>query len=232
MPGRRDRDTLDINDVADAALRKNIFREFGKDLSSSIRSGYQTDVPGSIARLMEKAFRAGLALGSDPSFEPTKKSDTRPITDMDVPSLPRQQLAYIRIALGIDPYGRVPARPQPTRPEALVVFMRPRDPGLPSTMSRDGWFHVGGVDAEGLSNKVVNPYIKLGLYDEPFEVGGGWRIAVMTEWGYELMLKGRTNGPKDRSPGTSSTYSAYRALIGDDPWVVVQRAGKLLGLTK
>lgn len=222
------REAFDLDDISDAAVRKNIFREFGKDLSASIRSGRQTDAPGAVARLMEQAFRAGLALGADTAFKPTDKDDARVVTDMNVPSLPREQLYIIRMSLGIDPFGRGGSRTGKCRSEALVMFMRPRDRRLPSTMSRDAWLHVGRVSADGLSSKVVNPLIKMGLYEEPWETQGEWRIAFMTEWGFELMVTGQTSGVKQRHEGGSSTYEEYSRLVGQDRWAVVQRAGKEL----
>lgn len=228
MRDRRDiKNPLDLNEISDSALRKNVFRELGKDLSRKLKDGYTTDGPGSIARLMEMAFKAGVELGSDPNFSPTATDRKRRMTDMDVPSLPREQMYRIRMALGIDAlHGR---NLRELNPQAMVMFMRPKLRGLPSSMSRDGWLCVGTYDSEGLSNKVVNPYLKLGLYTEDYKLGDdGWRIVVLSEWGFELMLTGETSGMEARSPGTSSTYKMFREALGDDPLELVRSAGATL----
>jgi hypothetical protein len=223
------REPLDLDDMTDAALRKNIFRELGRDLSHSIKNGYSTDTPGEIARLMEKAFKAGLLLGANPEFDPTQKDSKRPMTEMDVPSLPRQQLYMIRLALGIDVSGNRRTSP-PTSSEALVLIMRPKHPGLPSTLSKDEWLIPFGYKMDGLSNKVVNPLIKLDLYRSPVDIGGGWKVTFMTEWGYELFTTGQTQGLEARKPGSSSTATEFQKLIGNDLNDLFRRAGRKLGV--
>ncbi|MCS4089095.1 hypothetical protein [Rhizobium sp. BK176] len=101
MPTRRNlSDPLDLGEIAEASLRKNVFRELGRELSYEIKQGYNTDAPGSIARLMEKAFKAGLELGADPSFSATQRTAKRVMGEIDIPSLPRQQIYLIRLAMG------------------------------------------------------------------------------------------------------------------------------------
>lgn len=224
------KEPLELVEISDSSLRKNVFREIGRDLSSCIKAGVVTDTPGEIARLMEKAFRAGLELGADPRFDANQKTPRRTMTDMDIPSLPRDQIYFIRHALGID--GRqVERRFRETPAEALVLIMRPKIPGLPSTLSRDEWLLPHGF-GDPLSNKVVNPLIKLGLYHEPQELGHGWKVSFMSEWGFELLTTGKTRGMDDRRTGTSSTVEQYLELVGDDFDDLFQRAGRQLGIFK
>ncbi|MCS4089096.1 hypothetical protein FHT76_000685 [Rhizobium sp. BK176] len=110
--------------------------------------------------------------------------------------------------------------------------MRPKHPGMPSTISRDEWLIPLGYDRKGLSNKVVNPLIKLGLYSTPYELNGGWKVTFMTEWGFELLTTGQTRGLDDRVSGTSSTAKQYQSLFGDDINDLFRRAGRKLGVIK
>lgn len=79
-------------------------------------------------------------------------------------------------------------------------------------MSRDNWFPgKGSFLRDPSSNKVINPLLKLGLLERrDFE--GGAVAAILTEWGYELLFTGKTSLPKDRIPGSSSTYPRYLLL--------------------
>lgn len=224
---RRQNDPLDLAEISDANLRKNVFREIGRDLSYH----GSTDMPGAIARLMEKAFKAGLKLGTNPNFSPYQKDTNRPMTEMDIPSSPRKKLFLIRVVLGADNLTRN-RPPKKLVSEALVLIMRPRRPGL-SIITRDEWLLPCEFKKDGLSNRVVMPLIKLGLYTTPHDLAlPGWKATFVTEWGFELLMTGQTRGLTDRKPGKSSTWSQYRNLMGDDLDDLLKRAGRTLGLIK
>lgn len=69
-------------------------------------------------------------------------------------------------------------------------------------------------DMKTYSNKSILPLVKLGLMAQPRNLGGGWRATYLTEWGFELLVTGRTSGPDSRPEGKSSTYRLYRKLLG------------------
>jgi len=106
MLRRYARDPLDLDEMADAERRKMVFRELGRELSQSIRERALTDTPGTVARLLEKAFRAGVELGREQDFD-IKETDTRrDITDIDVPPRPRERLNEFRMALRVPVWDR------------------------------------------------------------------------------------------------------------------------------
>lgn len=238
MSVRRDwRDKLDPVELADVDLRKSIFREMANDFLRSVKHGVVTDRPGSIARMMEQAFKAGaLAAKVDADFD-SRDRLKRPLTEMDIPSLAREALRWFRYALGggwnLDNFYQpadtlnIGNGAEPFRPEALVLFMRPKMRGLPSTMTKDEWYLSLPYDKETFSNKVVGPLEKAGLL-KTSDLERGWRIGFVTEWGFELLTTGQTSFPEYRKQGASTTFSAYRELIGRDP---VRLAVKALKLT-
>ncbi|MCS4089310.1 hypothetical protein [Rhizobium sp. BK176] len=174
--------------------------------------------------MMEKAFRAGLELGADPSFSPTQRDQHRPMTDLDVPPLPRRQMQYIRWAMG-DSYDETPIVTGDPKPETLVLIMRPGN-----SYVRDEWLCVDCYAPNGLSNKVVNPLIKLGLYAKALDIGNGWKVTFLTEWGFELLVTGKTKGLDGRIDGSSSTFERYAKLLGNDLNALFRRAGRNLNI--
>lgn len=226
MSRRRWKEKLEPAEAADADLRKATFRDMANDFLWDLKHGIITDRPGSIARMMEQAFKAGvLAARSDPTFD-SKDRLKRSLTDMDVPSLARDALKWFRYALGggfgiHDFYKPVETldlgKTEPFRAAGLVVFMRPKIAGLPPTLTKDEWFLWNGHSKQTFSNKVIGPLGKAGLLNivGPDEVGR--RLAVVNEWGFELLVTGRTSFPEDREPGTSGTYAVYQKLMHGTP---------------
>lgn len=227
MPRIDFRDCIDASSVADPELRKNVFREMARDFTQEWKEGGVTDRPGTIARMMEAAYRAGLeaprqAMQAGPARTP-RRSTPRRFTDMDVPSFPRDRLFNLRLWM----FGASPMRDPDNRYPAngthephsgqLALVMRPALPGYPSSVSRDEWMlaSFGPGKGETFSNKAVLPLIKLGLYQATEPMEGGWRFATLTEWGFELLATGGTTMPDERMPGRSSTYERYRAAAGD-----------------
>jgi len=105
-------------------------------------------------------------------------------------------------------------------PSALFLILRPGHPGFPG-ISKDDWLLHNGYDGHyELSNKDVSPLIKMGLLLEPFELGNVWKVTGLTEWGFELITRGRTSGPDNRSPGRSSTIAKYRRLMAGPPYAL------------
>lgn len=243
MTRRTWKDRMDPAEAADADLRKSIFREMANDFISDLKHGMITDRPGSIARMMEQAFKAGaLAAQADRTFD-SKDRLKRPMTEQDIPSLARDALRWFRYALGSDCGWNIDHFAEPAerfasiahdprlRSEALVLFMRPKIPGLPSTMTKDEWLLWLGHSEHTFSNKVAGPLEKAGLLSVGEPESNGWRVAFITEWGFELLVTGRTSFPEDRRPGASSTFASYRKLVQRDPgpMELAAKALKLMG---
>lgn len=221
------RDRIDASRVQDPALRKNVFREMARDFTQAWKDGVITDRPGTIARMMEAAYRAGLeaprqSMQAGVPRTPGRNAPRR-FTDMDVPSFPRDRLYNLRLWMfgassGRDPDGLYPANgTHEPHSGQLALVMRPAAPGFPSTISRDEWMLAShhGKGRETFSNKAVLPLVKLGLYQATEPMEGGWRFALLTEWGFELLATGETAMPDERVPGRSSTYGRFRAAAGD-----------------
>ena len=209
MAYRDYRSQLDPSETGDPALRRNVFRAMASDFLSSAKEGAVTDRAGSIARMMEAAFKAGQA--STPTLAAKGKAPPRrTITDMDIPPLPRRELTLLRIILFGEYEGHAGRDPEPVQ---LALWMSPKVPGFPSTLSSDRW-RVPGSGTRGFSNKTVLPLVKAGLYEATGADGEGYRYARLTEWGYELLATGRTAHEEGRRPGTSATYRSYAALVG------------------
>lgn len=190
-----------------------------------------TDRPGTIARMMEAAYKAGLNAASYRPSDTTAGQARRParFTEMDVPSLPREQMSSIRLWLfrSREPWNGSDGSRDPGK-EQLALVMRPKVPGLPSTVSRDEWMLASYGKCQTFSNKAILPLVKLGLYKATEPDANGWRFAVLTEWGFELLATGQTALADDRTPRSSSTFDRYMACVGDRE--VVKAAAVALGL--
>lgn len=205
MRHRDYRDQIASEDVRDPALRKNIFREMARDFTAMMKEGGITDRPGTIARMMEAAYRAGLETPRDAETAVSRSTRAahrpRMFTDMDVPSFPRDRLEELRLWLfGSSPYGdRGDGYPlngwKDPGHEQIVLFMRPAHPGMPASVSRDEWMLAIDGGHRGFSNKGILPLVKLGLYEASEPDGNGWRFAILTEWGFELLATGSTSPP-------------------------------------
>lgn len=238
MRHRDYRNPIASEDVRDPALRKNVFREMARDFIAMMKEGGITDRPGTIARMMEAAYRAGLETPRDAETAVSRSTRAahrpRMFTDMDVPSFPRDRLEELRLWLfGSSPYGDrgdgypLNGRKDPGH-EQIVLFMRPAHPGMPASVSRDEWMLAIDGGHRGFSNKGILPLVKLGLYEASEPDGNGWRFAILTEWGFELLATGSTSPPEARVPGASTTAARYRTCVGDGR--VVHAAANALGL--
>ena len=203
---RDHRSPVDPAEMDDPALRRNVFRAMASDFLACAKEGAVTDRAGSIARMMEAAFKAGQSAA--PSLGPKAgAARRREITDMDIPSLPRRELFTLRLIL----FGsRSDRHPEPIQ---LALWMSPKVPGFPSEMSSDRWRVPGNQIGDGFSNKTVLPLVKAGLYEATEPDDEGYRYARLTEWGYELLAKGRTAHEQVRQQGHSTTYRTYAALV-------------------
>jgi hypothetical protein len=226
---------LSPEEMADPTLRKNVFRALGRDLSYEIRHGMTTDAPGAIARLMEKAFKAGQEAKLQAVEAAGKASRHRDVTEMDVPSFPRSQLYMLRLVLGLptEPVEGMPPRDgRNLEATGLILLKKPAVPGFPATVTRDQWLSTGMLRKDGLSNKAVLPLVKMGLLDEPLDLNQGWQVTYITEWGFELLACGRTSSISNRHPGTSTTFKIYRDLLGERPRDLLLKAGREIGIVK
>lgn len=218
------KDWPDPSDVLDPALRKNVFRAMARDFTGIMKTGLVTDRPGTIARMMEAAYRAGLGTPRDADVAASGVDQgadhPRRFTDMDVPSFPRQCLRDLRSWLfDASPYDGKGGYPrngskEPGQ-EQITLVMRPGIRGMPSRLSRDEWMLAVDDGRRSLTNKAILPLVKLDLYRATVPHTNGWRCAVLTEWGFELLATGETAMPDARGEGTSSTASRYRACVGN-----------------
>lgn len=209
------RDPLDPEEMQDASLRKNVFRAIAKDLTSSMKAKVVTDAPGEIARLMEKAFKAGLAShGLDPSLSSTTSNTDRRMTDRDLVPSALQAFKQMRI----QGQGKGRAHPHGFPPHAALIMI-PRRKHPFSEETKENWYFATRHDGNPyiFSSKAIGPLIKAGLV-ESFDVPNGTKLARFTEWGFELLVTGSTELPVNREKHRSTTVREWAALLQGDVW--------------
>lgn len=206
------KDTLSLQDLTDSGLRRALFTDMSKALSGEIARGVCEDGPSSIAKLMERAFQTGVAMRGTPDLSEPKNDVRRSLTEADLPPSLRKQLYKFRLLLGFGLDGSI--RRDPTV-RGMVLVMLPRHPGYSNETRRDEWFSPILKNSVPFSLNAINQLVGLGLYERPQELNGGWLVTIMTEWGFEFLTTGKTCDLKDRTPGSSGTYEAFRSLMGD-----------------
>ena len=210
----KDRVKLLPFEMRDPKTRKSVFREAGKTYTKW--ESELTDRPGTIARLMEMAFNAGVAhsSGASPTVETNADITATRMHDIDVPSLSREILGdFRRYQVGLRSDGAPPKLEQ----YALVLE---RGSGVPGRLGRDRWLECGSRNDRSRSTKAVGPLLKLGLFEDitlAFPDGTEADGIIMTEWGMELLLTGATAKPQHRQDGRSTTYLCTRPLKGHLP---------------
>ncbi|XOK13272.1 hypothetical protein ACI6PO_15665 [Agrobacterium tumefaciens] len=193
--------------------RKAVFREAGKIYTKVERD--LTDRPGSIARLMEMAFKAGVAhAGEATSMDVATGSVSEKMHDIDVPSLSREVLHDFRRYL-------VGLRSDDTLPK-LEDYALILEQGLNvrGRKQQDRWVGSDLKSDRFHSKKAVGPLVKLGLFENAtFELSDGSFAegVVTTEWGIELLLTGATAKNGNRQEGGSTTHRTYVALREHQP---------------
>lgn len=183
---------LDLDEIRDVDLRKSIFRAMAKEL---LRSA-PVDKAASVARLMEKAFKAGFDLARTDQAATTTDRLLRKMTEMDLPSLSRNHLSKLRLMVfgssGWDlPPGGDPGAGDPGRVFYLWI--------VPNVVFPAGrWRAVEeDLDIYDTSEKTLGPFIKLGLMKE--FMSNGNRFCFLTEYGYELLRTGETSLPDEQN---------------------------------
>ncbi|CAH1690953.1 conserved hypothetical protein [Hyphomicrobiales bacterium] len=207
------KDKIEAADIADAGRRKNVFRAMAKDFLLAKREGVITDGPGSIARMMEQAYKAGLAGAKlDLSVGPAASSAPARVTEIDLPATSRESLSYLRRHL-FDAWAIEDIRHLP-EPGRLFVFKRPQLDGLAASLTRDEWLvYWLGDDPRGVSNKAFLPMIRAGLFEYVRGVlRGGWDVVRLTERGYELLRTGDTCSLEGYRPGTTRTAREWAKI--------------------
>jgi hypothetical protein len=235
-------DPFDLNRLPVPYLRKSIFREHARQLMSERTRGLHLDTPGEIANLMERAYKAGMQLGSNPAVALGSSKALRTIekvqppqtgqvilTDAALPALAKRELSHFNLAVGCD---RDHVRRWDANPEGLVLIMRPAIPGLPTTKSRDQWFYINSGGSFGWSNKVIVPLVRLGLYETPRDLRHGWKVTYMTEWGFEFFSTGSTVPLENRTPGASGTYDRFASVAVGDRRELFLTVAKKMGFLK
>jgi hypothetical protein len=203
---RRYNDKLDPTEIQDTDLRKSVFRAMTKDFLECNRSKAVTDAPGTLARMMEQAYKAGMDVArSDSSATPTDRL-VRQMSLHDLPSLTQGVIRNLKYLLfGSETHAHEPDA------KHLWAFMTPRDPHFP-TLSKDEWRVAYRKDSP-FSDKAFGPLLKAGLYEIREITLATFRVAVLTEWGFEFMAIEKTSFPEDREIGGSSTYHRYQLLL-------------------
>jgi hypothetical protein len=204
------KDTLSLQDLTDAGLRRTLFEEMSKTLSGKIARGACDDGPGSIARLMERAFQTGLAMRGATDLKEPKDDAWRPLRETDLPSSLRKQLYKFRTLLG---FGLDGLRLRDPTARGMLLVMPPRRPGYPNENRRDEWFSPILKWSVPYSLNAINQMVGFGLFERPQELRGGWMMTTMTEWGFEFLTIGETRHLNDRTPGSSLTYGAFKSLM-------------------
>jgi len=209
------KDSLSLQDLTDAVLRKSLFRDMSKALCSEIARGACQDGPGSIAKLMERAFQTGWAMRAVPGLGQQRDDFALPMKEADLPSTLLRQLYKFKLLVGLGTDGSV--RREPT-PKGMVLLKFPHGGG-----GRDEWVSPVLKRNSPFSLKVISQMIQFGLYERPSGLEDGWTITCMTEWGFELLTTGATSGMRDRVPGSSTTYDVFKSLTENvTPFDVVQ----------
>jgi hypothetical protein len=205
---------FDRDQMADVVLRKSAFRREAKEYLAGLK--YMADRPGSLARLLEQAFKAGQAASPDAApMRGKPNARTRRMTEDDLPSLTRQMLYSLRSGMFgsgyVDEPGEGVAR-------SFVALYSPGETfrGVPVPRAGAGWSYLRTHGRRDLASaKWFGPLVKAGLFDE--HDFGPLRIAILSEWGFELLKTGSTTLPENREAGKSATFGRYRAVRQADP---------------
>jgi hypothetical protein len=207
--GKMSDDYFNIDRLGQTHARTQMFRDVGEQLVDEINAGKLFHAPGSVARLLEKAFRAGIAFNSLPKSAAATIEDRRPqyLVEDELPYIVLECLVGLKHGLGWDREAR---RYNPTA-EGLVLIAIPDDPDFPKKL-RGGWFNSVSDGRRSFSKQAVERLIKLGLFQDPVEMDDGGKVTQMTEWGYELFRLTATRAVEDRIPGASRTFSEYSDL--------------------
>ncbi|WP_293811816.1 hypothetical protein [uncultured Bosea sp.] len=210
MPYIQYRDPLDPGAIQDVDTRKGVFRAMAKDFLDCNRAKAVTDAPGTLARMLEHAYKAGMTVArNDPEATATDRL-VRRMAILDLPSLTQSTASSLKRTL-FSQYNKVPHQPAAKH---LYAFLQPRDPRFPTTISRDEW-RVAGSYVSPYSSKAFGPLVKAGLYNMLDTPGQSLQIAILTEWGFELIATGETSFDAERQPGRSTTFARYEALLAD-----------------
>lgn len=211
--GKMHDDAFDLDNLMQVHLREREFLNMGWELSKEIEAGILRNAPGKVARLLEMAFRAGIAFNSVGN-EATKGRhlddgrSPKSLMPEDLPFLVQQCFRRIQMGLGWDDRSR---SYKDGTPEGLMLIMPTSDSDV-AAKCRGRWFNVIGYNAPGFSDKAIMHLVKLGVYEAPDVRDDGWKTTCMTEWGYQLFTTGATKLLDDRQPGGSSTYSKFADL--------------------
>lgn len=214
MSGYRDRrEALDPEEMQDTALRRNVFRAIAEDLTYDIRGKSVTDAPGEIARLMEKAFKAGMAARSlDSGMSTAEWTAHRRMTDRDLVPSALWAFEYMRIQ-----GSNSQSFPHGLPPHAVLLMIRKLRRPFSDETKEDWYFATRHGDPYIFSTKAIGPLIKSGLI-EAWETPNGTKLARFTEWGFELLVTGSTELAEHRREHRSSTVREWAAMLQGDYW--------------
>ncbi|PZR93528.1 MAG: hypothetical protein DI537_10445 [Stutzerimonas stutzeri] len=202
---RRYNERLDPAEIQDTDLRKGVFRAMSKDFLECNRSKVLTDGPGTLARMMEHAYKAGMEVArADSSATPADRL-VRQMSLHDLPSLTQRVIEDLKdVLFGWGANAREPDA------KHLWAFMTLRDPRFP-TLSKDRW-RIADRKEFPFSDKAFGPLVKAGLYEIREISSATFRVAMLTEWGFEFLATGKTSFAEDRAACRSSTYHRYQSL--------------------
>jgi hypothetical protein len=214
---------MEIMRLTGSVLRGNqqttLFREAGTALLNDIASGKLMSPSTAVARLLEKAFRAGieistLTMPAAPSMPaPSSREEQKPIKleEENLPPVVAECLLQLKHGLGWD---RETGQCDPVA-EGLVLIALPDDPEYPKKL-RGRWFNSVSYGCRWISDRAVDRMVRLGLYRKPMTMEDGGMVTQMTEWGYELFKTAATRAAAVRVPGASKTFDEYCDLSERD----------------
>lgn len=223
-------DDIDPSQHSNSPTRvRRLYRTMARLLYDGMRSGELEDPLTEIELALEAAFldgsdyasftpalpqRSAYACARQHSYpEPGLPARPQKLGEGDLPFLVNKYLPFIKLALG---RRRDCSQSRQAIPDGLVMIMRPGEPDGPPMKAADKWFNCVTEGAFGWSNTAARYLVQNGLFEEPLEVGEGWKISRMTEWGFELFATGRTKVATERRDGGSSTFAEYAPLADDD----------------
>jgi hypothetical protein len=201
-----------IERVIETQDRTRLFREAGAALLNDIAGGKLMSPSTAVARLLEKAFTAGIEFGTltmpaaSPTPAPSSREEQKPILleEGNLPPVVAECLLQLKYGLGWD---RETGQCDPVA-EGLVLIALPDDPEYPKKL-RGRWFNSVSYGRRWISDRAVDRMVRIGLFRKPMTMEDGGMVTQMTEWGYELFKTAATLAASNRIPGASKTFDEY-----------------------
>lgn len=194
---------MNIADVANRNVRRRVFEEISRDLIEGLQKHDSNDALDVLSSVLESAFRTGNETAAD-AMKNGNSVSHQFMTDADIPEASREAVSWIRHAI----FGTTVIKMRECLPRAVALVFVKSDIG--SVDGRDPeWIQSGIQHINQYSDDALNPLVELGLITMSPRDNAG----ILSEWGYELAMTGRTLLPEHRSPSASSTSSEWAYLV-------------------